>query len=118
LPAAFVEPVVVAPADLWAAPAPRFREDLPDAEDHAAGRASRRLAADRRPAGQRPRLSARATARSLRHGFRHSESALADRAGRPEPGILRRDVLRVERGAAREMERPRAAAEGLGGGAV
>src|ERR1044072_3519392 len=44
-----VEPVVVAPADLRAAPAPRLRQNLSDAEDHAAGRAPRPLAPHRRP---------------------------------------------------------------------
>src|SRR6187399_877912 len=51
-----VEPVVVASADLRAAPAPRLRQNLSDAEDHAAGRAPRRMAADRRTAGQRSRI--------------------------------------------------------------
>ena len=78
------QPVVVASADLRVPSAPWVRQDLPDAEDHAAGRAPRCVAAGRRTAGQRSFVHARATARPLRHGLRDHESAHADRAGRPE----------------------------------
>ena len=52
-----VEPVVGPPADLRAAPAPRLRQSLSDAEDHAAGGAPRCVAAERRAAGKRSRIS-------------------------------------------------------------
>ena len=52
--------------------------------------------------------------RPLRHRIGRHESALADRAGRPERRAQRRHGVRRQRIAARELEPARAAAQGLG----
>ena len=62
-------------ADLRQSPAPRPGQGLQLSEDRAAGVAPRRLAAERRTAGQRRRLLPRAASRFLRHRLRHPEAA-------------------------------------------
>ena len=65
-----------------------YSEGLSLSEDDAAGVAPRRLAAGRRPAGERSRFHEAAAPRLLRHRVRDPEPAVADRAGRPERRVL------------------------------
>ena len=98
--------------------APRLFQGLRLSEDDAAGGAPRRLAAGRRIAGERSRFRAPAASRFLRHQRRDHESAVADRAGRHERRAVGRDGDGRERGAARELDEARSAAEVVGGGAL
>ena len=111
--------MVVVSADLRQPLAPRLRQGLRLSEDDAAGGAPRRLAAERRPAGERPRF--RAAQQHLDfYGIEHRdhESAVADRAGRPERRAFDRAGVRRQRRAARALERPGSAAEVVRRGAL
>ena len=79
----------------------------------AADLAPRCLAADRRAARIRSRLHAQAASRSARCRVRHPAGARPLHLLAAEPRIRRRDPARRQRVAARALDQPRAAAEGL-----
>ena len=111
--------VVELPADLRQPPAPRLR---PRATPIRRSRRRRRAATPgRRAAACRAAISI-SCASSISISTASTTAILnplvADRAGRPERRTVGRDGVRRERAAARRLDRQRAAAEGVGRGAL